>query len=253
MALSQLYVSKIYVKDTLPKNTYYAKLPMIQSLKGEGLNLVKPVTVLVGENGIGKSTLMEAIAVSLGFNPEGGTKNFNFHTEDSHSDLWKYITVGRSHYFQDGFFFRAESFYNFASYIDQNDRDPDNLRDGAAGIIRSYGGTSLHRKSHGESFLTLVRERLGGHGIYIFDEPEAALSPASILTLMVEMDRLIKNDSQLVIATHSPILMAFPNADILQMTEKGIQRIPYYETEHFQLTKAFVNDPEHMFRYLFEN
>ena len=148
---------------------------------------------------------------------------------------------------KDGFFLRAESFYNVASSIDQMDRLP------APGprIIDSYGGVSLHKQSHGESFMALVANRFGGNGLYILDEPEAALSPSRILELMCHIHELEKKNSQFIISTHSPILMAYPGAEILYLTQDGIQSVSYKETEHYLVTKQFLNNPEHMCKYLF--
>lgn len=187
------------------------------------------------------------MAVASGFNPEGGTRNFNFSTRDTHSHLGEYITLSRCRYPKDGFFLRAESFYNVASNIDQMDEEPSF----SPRLIDSYGGVSLHNQSHGESFLALVQNRFGGHGLYLLDEPEAALSPARQLTLLGQMHLLVEEDSQFIVATHSPILMAYPGASIYLLDETGVQPVAYRETEHYQLTRRFLEDPERMFRYLF--
>ena len=247
--LSNLHVSTVRLSRELPRGSYLNDLPVVRNLKEMGiLRFTRPVTFLVGENGIGKSTLIEAIAVNMGFNPEGGTVNFSFATENSHSELYDYISVGKGlARRRDGFFLRAESFYNAASYIDQLDREP-----GLGGrLIDSYGGVSLHRQSHGESFMSLVENRFGGNGIYILDEPEAALSPSRLLELMYHMHELVKDNSQFIISTHSPILMAYPDAEVLLLTQESITSVDYRETEHFQLTKQFLNAPEVMFRHLF--
>ena len=244
-----LYVTSISVREDLPANSYLHDLAIIKSLKAMGrLELSKRVTFLVGENGIGKSTLIEAIAVSQGFNPEGGTINFRFSTEDSHSELHRYLRVQKGLAARkDGFFLRAESFYNVASNIDQMDRIPSP----GPRVIESYGGVSLHKQSHGESFMALVANRFGGNGLYILDEPEAALSPARILELMCHIHELEQKHSQFIISTHSPILMAYPGAEVLYLTEDGIRSVSYRDTEHYQLTRRFLNAPEQMFRYLF--
>lgn len=238
-----LLVQGVRLDGELPRDSYLNKVSAIRNLKKMGkLDFHQPVTFFVGENGVGKSTLIEAIAVSLGFNPEGGSINFHFSTEDSHSELYRFLTVSRGvRRRKDGFFLRAESFYNMASYIDQ-------LSD----LINSYGGVSLHQQSHGESFMALVENRFGGNGIYILDEPEAALSPARILELMCHIHRLVEENSQFIISTHSPILMAFPGAEVLQLTKDAISSVPYTETEHFKLSRQFLNAPEKMCRYLFE-
>lgn len=234
------YIRAIRLSAPPPESSYLARLPAVKSL-GEGeLCFNAPVTFLVGENGTGKSTLLEAVAVAAGFNAEGGTRNFNFSTAHTESELHEYLTLVRGRYPRDGFFLRAESFYNVASNIDEMD------------VIASYGGVSLHEQSHGESFLALVQNRFGGEGLYILDEPEAALSPSRMLTLMCEMDRLVKADSQLIIATHSPILMAFPGAELFELSERGIRPVEYRETEHYQLTRRFLENPERMLHYLFE-
>lgn len=238
---SSLFVNGIRVKE-IEEDKYYGRLPVVKHIiKNEGLSFNSKITFLVGENGMGKSTLIEAIAVAMGFNPEGGTRNFSFSTNDSHSGLYNYVTVIRGiKKPQDGFFLRAESLYNAASYIDDLDKEPSF----GPPIICSYGGISLHEQSHGESFLSIVENRLYGNGIYIFDEPEAALSPARLLRLMCNIKRLIDNNSQFIIATHSPILMTFPGAEILELHEKGISSISYKETDHFIITKRFMDAPE---------
>ncbi len=237
------YIRNITMRQTEGLDEYLYTLPVVQYLMNEGsLPLSSPVTFFVGENGTGKSTLLEAIAVAHGFNPEGGTVNFNFSTRSSHSNLHRAISLGKRQYPKDGFFLRAESLYNVASNIDDIDRT----------LINSYGGVSLHAQSHGESFLSIVQNRFGGNGLYILDEPEAALSPSRLLTLMVEIDRLVKADSQLIIATHSPILMAFPNAEVLEFSKDGIRKTDYRETEHYQITKGFLEHPERMLRYLLD-
>lgn len=218
-------------------------------MEHERLSLDSNVTFFVGENGTGKSTLIEGIAVAAGFNPEGGSRNFTFSTKDSHSELWKHLTVARTAFPKDGFFLRAESFYNLASNID----DMDSEASFSPPIIGAYGGVSLHEQSHGESFMALVQNRLGGNGLYIFDEPEAALSPMKLMTLMVEIDRLVKENSQFIITTHSPILMTFPGARVLEFSERGIEPVDYKDTEHYAVTKQFLDNPDRMLRYLFEN
>ena len=237
------YIKAIYLKEKPPEESYLSYLPVVKNLwKMKELRFTSNVTFLVGENGTGKSTLLEAIAVSMGFNAEGGTRNFRFSTADTHSELNEYITVVKGIRPRDGFFLRAESFYNVASYINQLDSEPSF----GAPVIDSYGGVSLHEQSHGESFLALVKNRFGGNGIYLLDEPEAALSPSRQMTLMVLMNDLIQNNSQFIIATHSPMLMAFPGAQVVELTEDGIQTVPYRQTEHFQLTKRFLDNPEKM-------
>lgn len=228
------------------EESYVFSLPMVRHLGR--LEFQKQVTFLVGENGAGKSTLIEAVAVGSGFNPEGGTRNFSFSTSDSHSPLWKYLSVAKGpRRPRDGFFLRAESFYNVSSEVDRLA----NYQPGD-GLYQSYGGKSLHHQSHGESFLSLVHHRFWGQGIYLLDEPEAALSPARQLTLLAELHRLVQAGSQLLIATHSPILMAYPQGEILLLGEGPIRPVEYRETEHYQITKSFLDSPERMLRVLFD-
>lgn len=247
---SDLFLKTVRLSGEIPERSYLHDLSVIRHLRKLGrLDFHKRVTFLVGENGIGKSTLIEAIAINMGFNPEGGTVNFNFSTSDTHSELHRYLRVGRgTGHRKDGFFLRAESFYNVASNIDEMDRQP-----GMGGrIIDSYGGISLHKQSHGESFLSLVANRFGGNGLYILDEPEAALSPSRILELMCYMHELEKKNAQFLISTHSPILMAYPGAEVYNLTEEGIHSVSYRDTEHYQISTRFLNSPETMFRYLFD-
>ena len=271
--LSNLYISKVVMKTPVDPKSYLAALPAVKGLYGSqgltagrnlsagresdtgresaadresdggrGLEFLSRVTFFVGENGTGKSTLLEAIAVAYGFNPEGGSKNYRFATSESHSGLWENLTLVKHRFPKDGFFLRAESFYNVASYIDELDAEPA----ATAPLIASYGGRSLHRQSHGESFMSLIENRFGGHGLYLLDEPEAALSP-----MLAEMKRLVDHDSQLIIATHSPILLAFPGAEILEFSEDGIRKIAYRDTEHYQTTLRFLENPDKMLRAIF--
>ncbi len=239
--MRDLYIRSMCLPEPLPRESYLARLPVVKHLADKGITFHKQVTFFVGENGSGKSTLIEALAISQGFNPEGGTKNFSFSTENSHSELCDYLRVARGFlYPRDGFFLRAESFYNVASNIDQMDREP-----GCGGrVIDSYGGVSLHRRSHGESFLALVENRFGGQGLYILDEPEAALSPRGIIRLMQNMDELVRKDSQFIIATHSPMLLAFPDAEIYQIKEDRIESVRFQDTDHYRTMVRFLQNPE---------
>jgi len=215
---------------------YPFSLPVVRHL--ESLELHPAVTFLVGENGSGKSTLLEAVAVAWGFNPEGGTKNFRFQTRASHSVLHEYLRLVKGvHRPRDGFFLRAESFFNVATEIERLDDAP-----GGPPIIDSYGGRSLHQQSHGESFFSLMMNRFGGQGFYVLDEPEAALSPARQLAMMSRMHELVQARSQCIIATHSPILMAYPNACIYEITTDGLRQVSYEHTEHYAVAKRFLND-----------
>ena len=243
------FLKKISFIGELDGSSYLNDIPAVKYLTQAGeISIDNDVTIFVGENGTGKSTLLEAIAVVCGFNPEGGSRNFTFATAETHSELCKHIMVSRHTIPKDGFFLRAESFYNVATNIDELDSQPA----AAAPIINSYGGVSLHNQSHGESFLALVKNRFGGNGLYILDEPEAALSPMRLLTLIRLMKDLVDNGSQFIISTHSPILMAFPGAQILELSERGIKPTCYQDTEHYQVTKRFLDNPEKMLLYLLE-
>ena len=230
------------VRDSVPDFTVYPfSVPSIHSL--DELELDPKVTFLVGENGSGKSTLIEAIAVLAGFNAEGGSTNFHFGTRRSESCLHEFMRPVRSHRRpRDGFFLRAESYFNVATEIERL----------GGTIIDSYGGVSLHEQSHGESFLALAKHRFRGDGLYILDEPEAALSPQRQLSLMSIIHDLVeKRGSQLIIATHSPILMAYPKALIYHLAPGGIERIAYEATEQYTITRDFLSSPERYFKTLF--
>jgi predicted ATPase len=218
---------------------YPFSIPAILNL--DEIRFRSPVTFFIGENGTGKSTLLEAIAVAAGFNAEGGSRNFRFATRATHSPLHEYLGLVRSGVrHRDGYFLRAESFYNVATAADEY------------GVNDSYGGDSLHAQSHGESFMALVLNRLKGNGLYLFDEPEAALSPARQLSLMAAMHRLVERGSQFVIATHAPILLGYPEAEILQFGAGSIAPVAYRETEHYTVTRAFLERPERMLRELMQ-
>ena len=243
------YLREISLKNE--KVEHWDRFPFtIPAVKNLGRLPFSPsVTFIIGENGSGKSTLVEAIAVAMGFNPEGGTKNFNFGTRDSHSTLHSFLRLVKSiQKPKDGFFLRAESFFNVATNIEQLDSEG-----GGPLVIDSYGGESLHEQSHGESFMSLVLNRFSGHGLYILDEPEAALSPTRQLTVLARINHLVKQKSQFIIATHSPILMAYPDALIYNITSSGIESINYRETEHYQITRSFLANPGRMLQELFKN
>lgn len=238
MPSSQFLIqAKLQREKVLSFDAYPFSLPVVKSF--DTLKFHPKVTFVVGENGSGKSTLLEAIATAWGFNPEGGTINFNFSTESTHSGLWQCLRLSKGYKRpKDGFFLRAESFYNLASNIDAMDREPGP----GAPVINSYGGQSLHQQSHGESFFSLMLHRFGGNGLYILDEPEAALSPDRQLAMLSRMHQLVEDNSQFIIATHSPIIMAYPGAEILQVTEDGIAPVDYEDTDHYQTTKLFINN-----------
>ena len=222
----------------IPKDerSYIRDIPVIKSLNNnEWFNFKKPVTFFVGENGSGKSTLLESLAISVGLNAEGGSRNFNFSTKHTESNLHNYIRVARTSYEKDSYFLRAESLYNVASNIEELRLNLD-----------FYGGRSLHEQSHGESFMSLIENRFIGNGLYLLDEPEAALSPTKQMSLLAQIDKLVNNNSQFIIATHSPIILAYPNAEIYEITEKEIKKTAYKDTFIYKMVKQFVNSPERM-------
>ena len=224
------------LRDNVPSfDEYPFNIPAIRDF--DELEFEQPVTFFIGENGSGKSTLLEAIAVTYGLNPEGGSRNFGFSTRASHSALKDYLRLTKSpRRARDSFFLRAESYFNVATQIDKLDEDP------LAGprIINYYGGKSLHEQSHGESFFALFVNRLRGPGLYIFDEPEAALSPTRQLAFLSRLHELVGKGSQFLIATHSPILMAYPQAAIYLLADGAPSLIPYSETEHYRVTRNFL-------------
>jgi len=226
-----------FYDDIKSQNGYQYEIPAIRQL--EKIRFHKDITFFIGENGSGKSTLIEAIAVKYGFNAEGGTKWSQFSTKSSHSELHRNLKLVKGPKTPgDGYFLRAESFYNLATEMDRVD------------YLKSYGGKSLHQQSHGESFLATLTNKLSGNGLYIMDEPEAALSPSRILTAISTIHELIKHDSQFIIATHPPMLLAYPNARIYHFSEDGVEEIDYKDTEHYMVTKGFLDDPERMIEIL---
>ncbi|MFT0211205.1 AAA family ATPase [Pseudomonas sp. F1_0610] len=231
----ELKKRKITAYDDYPFN-----IPSINKITS--LKFHPKITFFVGENGSGKSTLLEAIAVALGLNAEGGTKQSLFSTKKSHSELNKYIKTVRSFkYPKDWFFLRAESFYNLATFMDNT------------GYHTSYSNKSLHAQSHGESFMATLLVKLKGRGLYLMDEPEAALSPTRQLAALQAIHNLVKNDSQFIIATHSPILLAYPDAKIYSFSDTGIEPIEYEDTEHYVITKSFLNRHEQMLKHLLDD
>jgi len=223
---------------------YPFSIPAIKNV--ESLDLSSSVTFLVGENGSGKSTLAESIAVAAGFNAEGGTKNYSFSTQDTTSSLTDSISLIRGTRREKyGYFLRAESFYTTANYAESGTH-------GAGGPIPIYfDGKRIHEQSHGEAFLSIVKEFRPG--LFVFDEPESALSPQRQLSLMVAMKNLIEQGSQFIVATHSPILLSYPGAAIYELSDTGITKTAYEDIEHVRLTKDFLNDPSQYLRRLFED
>ena len=225
-------------------DAYPFSIPAVRHLHSLKLNPV--VTFLVGENGSGKSTLIEAIAVAAGLNAEGGSQNFRFSARGTESELHLFLRLVRNlRRPRDSFFLRTESFFNVATYLDELA-----LADGRA--YDSYGGQSLHARSHGEAFLSLLKYRFGGDAFYVLDEPEAGLSALGQLSLLAAMNDLaVDKGCQFLIATHSPIVMAYPTATIYMLSDDGISEVAYEETEHYSLTREFLNNRERYLRELF--
>ena len=242
---SNQYLRSIELKRDSVKSffKYPFCLPAIKNLSS--LEFHPKVTFIVGENGTGKSTILEAIAVACGFNAEGGTRNFNFETSNTHSELHNYIKLIKGiRTPKDGFFLRAESLYNLATNVDDLERE-------VPGLLSSYGGRSLHQQSHGESFLAVFMNRFSGRGLYILDEPEAALSPSRQMSMITKIHELIEQDSQFIIATHSPIIMAYPESTIYEIKDK-IEVVKYEETENYQVMKSFINNKNKMLNILID-
>ncbi|MBK9264010.1 MAG: AAA family ATPase [Polyangiaceae bacterium] len=220
-------------------NVYPYTIPAIRAL--ETLEFHPRVTFFVGENGSGKSTLLEAIALLLGFNAEGGTKACDFSTRRSESDLHRALRpIRNARRERGGYFLRAESTFNVATYIDD------------IGVTPWWGGRSLHEQSHGEAFLTVVEQKFRPDGLYLLDEPEAALSPARQLRFLGHLHVLAQAGAQFIIATHSPILLAYPNATLYELTEKGMTTVRYEDTDHYCLTRDFLLHRDRFFRELFK-
>jgi predicted ATPase len=214
---------------TIDLDAYPFTIPAVRDL--EKLRFHENVTFLVGENGSGKSTILEALAVGLGLGHEGGNMNTRFRTADSVSPLHEALRLVRGvPKPKDSYFLRAESFYNVATYMDD------------VGYLQGYGGKSLHRQSHGESFMAVLLHKLRGNGIYLMDEPEAALSPTRQLAALRAIHDLVEDSSQFIIATHSPILLSYPQARIVQFDEFGLREVSLRDTEHFAVTRDFLNN-----------
>ena len=225
------FIQKLFIDwDKIEYNSYLRRIEAIRGL--EELEFEKPITFFVGENGSGKSTVLEALAVASGFNPEGGTKNYTFSTYDSHSELYEAVRISKGYRKPKwGYFLRAESFYNVAT---QEERYAD----------LAHPSEKYHEKSHGESFLALAQNQLKANGLYLFDEPEAALSPQRQLTLLMEIYACAKQGAQFIIVTHSPILLGIPGADIISFDDGEIHRCEYEETESYKVTEMFINNRE---------
>jgi predicted ATPase len=251
MNLDGPILDKIKVNIDNDSSEYPFSLPIIQNL--DDISFPTQVTFIVGENGTGKSTLLESIAARSGFGIEGGSKNISFttseniHTEQSDS-LASKLTLSWRKKPRDGYFFRAESFFNLANYFDQMAKES-----GEASAFADYGGKSLHKQSHGESFLSFFNNRLGEGGFYIFDEPEAALSPQRQLSLLKIIHDISKHpESQFIIATHSPILLAYPGATIYSCDGNTLKTVQYEDTKHYEITKGFLDNPKQYLKYLLD-
>lgn len=239
--MKELFVNKIQLKkENIDKSVHPFNIKVLKDF--DYLDINNAVTLFYGENGVGKSTLIEAIAIALGLNPEGGSNNMHFSNYNDYSDLYKYIVISKFGLPKTKFFLRAESFYNTASSI-RNDY-------GKGELDYLYGG-DLHACSHGESFLKLVENRFWDNGLYILDEPEAALSPQRQMTLLCYIHQLARNGSQFIIATHSPILLSYQYGDIIDMNN-NMERIKYEDTEVYKIYKDFLNNPYGMQKVLFE-
>lgn len=234
--MQNLFIMKVQIDwKKVSRESYLRKIPALRRMKQ--LSFLSPITFLAGENGTGKSTLLEAIAVAYGFNPEGGTRNYRFSTCDSHSRLYEAITLSRGFRKPRGeYFLRAESYYNVAT----KEMDYADLL---------HPSQHLHEKSHGESFLTTM-QNFRPEGLYLLDEPEAALSPQRQLSLLLEMYRLAKGGAQFIIASHSPILLGIPGAQILSFDDGSIHPITYEETESYQVTEMFINNRSYFLKRL---
>ena len=245
--LDESYIRAVRLdRERVPSfGVYPFSLPLVSAL--ESVELHPAVTFFVGENGSGKSTLLEAIAAAWGLNPEGGSRNFSFATRESHSDLHDFLTLVKSTTRPlDAFFYRAESFFNVATEIERLDTGG-----GGPKIIGAYGGRSLHEQSHGESLISLVSKRFRNGGLYILDEPEAALSPRGVMSLLAAMRRLAEGGAQFIVATHSPMLICYPEATLYELDAGALRERHYSETELFQVSRRFLRDPVRILEELF--
>jgi predicted ATPase len=244
------FVRSVELDTTMPSVGYPYELSVVAAVRAAGRWDLNPaVTFLIGDNGCGKSTLVEAIAAAAGFNPEGGSTSFRFTTRATESTLGEHLRLVRgTRRPRTGFFLRAESFYNVATEIE-------NLEQVDPGLIASsYGGRSPHERSHGESFLVLAMHRFGPQGLYLLDEPESALSVHGCLALLRRMVDLVEAGSQFLVATHSPILLAYPGATIWQIDiEAGLRQVAYDDADPVRLHRGFLADPGRYLHHLLQD
>lgn len=231
--------------DGIPKSGRFPlNLPLVRNFRG--VELHPAVTFLVGENGSGKSTFLEAIAVRAGFPETGGPLVKDSFVREPDGGLHDYLMLGRTHRApSDGFFLRAEAFFGLATELDARSVDE-------PWVLDRYGGQSLNTRSHGEAFLQLIQERFRWESLILLDEPEAALSPQRQLVLLKEMDVLVRGGCQFIVATHSPLLMAYPDAWIYTLDGGRFERTAWEDTDHVRTTRAFLQRPEAFLRYLEE-
>lgn len=235
--MNSQFIQRVLINwDKIDARSYLREIEAINGLAA--LEFTNPITFFVGENGSGKSTMLEALAIASGFNPEGGTKNYSFSTYDSHSELCNAMRISKG--FRQakwGYFLRAESFYNVATKEEEYSDS-------------EHPSKKYHEKSHGESFLALVQQQMRPNGLYFLDEPEAALSPQRQLTLLMEIYNSARTGSQFIIVTHSPILLGIPGAEILTFDDGSIHACTYEETDSYQVTEMFLNNREQLLKRL---
>ncbi len=238
MMKSKPFLRSVLLKDGFDTRSYPFTIPAVANLNN--LEFHNDVTFFVGENGSGKSTVLEAIAQTMGFSAQGGTKNVRINDAGGSSGLHEYLKATKSFpHPKDAYFLRAESFYNIATYMDE------------VQYLEGYGGRSLHAQSHGESFMATLLNKFRGNGLYLLDEPEAALSPSRQMAALVRIHDLVQGGSQFIIATHSPILLAYPSSKIIAFDKHGLHEIEYEQTEHYSITRDFLNNYKRRLEQLF--
>jgi predicted ATPase len=246
MIINSKFISGISIRiPDEQKSIYPYSVPAVKNLGLLKFN--KSVTFLIGENGIGKSTIIEAIAVKMGLNAEGGTKNIRFKTRDSHSALSVALDITGFGKPRIAYFLRAESFYNFANYLDNDAESPDNY---GPTILSGFGGKSLNSMSHGESFWEIIDSKFEKGGLYILDEPESALSPTRLLALIYKMLELVQGGAQFIISTHSPILLTCPDSEIIEFTDRGPFSTNFNSCSLVNIYKRVLNNPSQFYKSL---